>query len=437
MEYYKNKRYLLYGNGVSNQAVKRFFDEHNYTYLEFTDNDTTTKIDDLLNRIDVVIKSPGIKPETILLEKAHSKKKQIINDIELFYRLFKPKHIIGVTGTNGKTTTAKLIACLLNKVYHVHLCGNIGNPIFNETTADFEKDYFVIELSSFMLHDVSELQLEVGVITNITEHHLDWHKNLQNYKNTKLHMLDCLKQDKGIAILGINVKLCNFIKTYQVIQKNNRLMIDDISIDCRSKELLINNKKVFTIRNDELSTNFELFDAIIACFIAIKQGIPLIEINKGLNTFEKEHYRNELIYKNENFSIINDAKSTNPSSTLVLLNAYLQNKNKVILIFGGKTNDDNYAQLLFLLKKRKNCFYKIIGYGELSEKLEKNFRLLNLDFVKETTLKSAFKSLIKLLDDFKGIVIYSPAAQSYDQFSNYEERGKLFTELVNKQFKTI
>ena len=122
---------------------------------------------------------------------------------------------------------------------------------------------------------------------------------------------------------------------------------------------------------------------------------------------------------------------------MVLLNACLQNKNKVILIFGGKTNDDNYAQLLFLLKKKKNCFYKIIGYGELSEKLEKNFRLLNLDFVKETTLKSAFKSLIKLLDDFKGIVIYSPAAQSYDQFSNYEERGKLFTELVNKQFKTI
>ena len=176
--------YLLYGLGIANSSVRKYFDENNISYKVFEDGKTNyINYDDVLNEINIIIKSPGILNESTLLQQAKKRKIQIITDIELFYNIVQPNFLICVSGSNGKTTVTKMLGNLLADE-EFQISGNIGLPLFDYTNHQSKK--YIVECSSYMLEYTQLLKPNIYILLNIEKHHLDHHHTFVNYIKAKI-----------------------------------------------------------------------------------------------------------------------------------------------------------------------------------------------------------------------------------------------------------
>ena len=391
--------------------------------------------DEFINKADLIVISPGISPQSEIVNKIYLLNKPIISDIELAQSFIK-KPIIAITGTNGKTTTTSLITHLLNTAGKKAIaCGNIGKPLIEVLEESQDLDYYVLEISSFQIFYSSTLSCKIAVCLNITADHLEWHGSFEHYICTKEKLF--LQQSKDSwAVLNCSD---NIIKNFK--PHNNTFYFSSQKIDTQlfaniayfeGGKLKVKEKNKISeiIAKDELKIlglhNVE--NALASIAVAKIIGIENENIKQGLREFEGVEHRLEYVNIVNGKEVYNDSKATNPEATIKAIEALSQeNGKKITLILGGR---DKKTKLNEMIKAIKKSIDQVILFGEAKERFQEE---LNKDSYKQLVIVKDLKEAVAVsLKSETDIVLFSPACLSFDMFKNYEERGKLFKELVNK-----
>ncbi len=412
----KELSFLVYGLGLSGCSVVKFFKKRKIKNFKVWDdkekdlfkNYRSKNLNKTLNKVDYIILGPGI---SLLKNKKLTKfKKKIITDIDLFYLAEnKPKSIM-VTGTNGKSTTCKLLEHLLKKnKFKVSLGGNIGTPILDLKVS--KTNYVIIEASSFQLSHSKFICPNYSLFLNLSNDHLDWHGTMNNYLNSKLKIFSN-QTTKHFAI--INKKFKNIFKKKRF---SSKLIVPEYK----------NYKKIkFKINNDYLMSDINNENMSFAYTLAKLLSIKEKSFIEAMNSFQGLTHRFEIFLKKNNVTFINDSKAT----SFVAAHSALASLKNIYWILGGLPKKGDKIILSKIKKKIIKCY--IIGKNV---NFFKNQIIGKLDFSITKNLKN---SIIQILKDIKNskkskkYILLSPAAASFDQFSNFENRGDQFKKLCKK-----
>ncbi len=401
-------KYLLYGLGKSNLAVKKYFDYQNIEYIVYLDTMDLNKLNIKKNLI--VIKSPGIKNDTPLMQKLIKEQIQILTDIGLFYELFKDIFYIGITGTLGKTSTTMLCHHLLkSKINDIEMAGNIGIPIFEYALR--KPKYLIVELSSFELEYCGKFKPNIMLYLNCYAHHLNHHQDFKAYLHAKLKPI--INMDQNDLVIYNNE-----LKTY----------FDSLDSKCNLLSYSQNDLLPFEdINNQFFNYTYNLENLKGLMSILKYFNLTNNEILTLLNQFNPPTYRMEMIYQDTNLIIINDSKSTCLKSTIEGVKNCLSNypEHNLILIMGGKIDLDElifFKEELISIFNNIECYY----YGE-------NKELLNN--IKQSIMGETLTDILDLLiiNNKKQLILFSPGAQSLDQYSSFMARGQCFNQLIMKK----
>ena len=412
------KKILIYGLGKSGISSFRFLrnkaDIYLFDDLKNTHPKQISKLKLLKIKFDIIIISPGINIFNCKLSKfLKLNKKKIYTDLDVFFTFFKNK-CITITGTNGKSTTAKILyEVLKDQKKDVRLIGNIGNPPLNEKKIS-KNTIFVIEASSYQL-DYSQLfSSKYSIILNIKPDHLERHKTLQNYVDAKFKLLDsqsksCLAFVKSDDIL-ISRKLKTKKFNCKIVKVNTKKNYNDF--------LEIKNKYFLTESNREnLSFIIEL---------AKKLKLKNYLLQKTIKNFKGLKYRQQIILQKKNLTIINDSKSTSFSSSVGMF----KKASNILWLLGGIYKKGDKLEL----KKKDLSNVTAFIYGENKNFFNKQLRS-KVKFKNYKNLQDAVKnvfSIIKKKRSVKYTILFSPCAASFDSFKNFEERGLYFNRLVKR-----
>ena len=391
-------------------------------------------------KIDFLVLSPGIPHlppnQHISAKLAGESNCRIISDIELLHFLDEKRFAIGITGTNGKSTTTSYIQHVFNKLsIKSHACGNIGTPV---TDINFSSDQkLIIEASSFQLERIHEFRFDISILLNITNDHLDRHLSIENYINAKLKIFN-KQTDNDHAIISVDdlncEKICNNFKkkyksklirisTKKFIKGGITLKVDKgfikIFDDFNKCELIVNIKNLSFFKSNH---NYQNLLAAYATCKCLK--INNKDIAKGIIGFNGLEHRLEEVSKFENITFYNDSKATNVCSAKIALSC-LEN---IYWLAGGRSK---LGGLEGIGEKELRNVRKIFTYGEASLEFKKH--LFNMKSTKEFSsladaLQSAFMDAKK--EKININITLSPACSSFDQFNNFEERGKYFKKII-------
>ena len=417
------KKILIYGLGKSGISSYKFLNNKAKIYL-FDDNLKKNKkiinYKKILNiNFDIIIISPGIDKTNCKLSKFLKKNSnKIYTDLDIFFSFFKNQSI-AITGTNGKSTTAKILYdVLLDQKKDVRLVGNIGNPVLSQKNIS-KNTIFVIEVSSYQLDYSKIFSSKYAIILNISIDHIERHKNLKNYINAKFKLIDS-QTKKCFAFVKKDDELIN--KKIKFSNFNSKIIKVDTEKNYRIFNKIDNRYFLNETNKENLSFVFEVSKKLR---LNIKSLIKTIQKFKGLK------YRQQIILNKKNLTVINDSKSTSFASSISILKS---NQNIYWLIGGiHKKNDKlklpkRYFKNIkaFIFGKEKKFFNK-----ELKDKIPcENFM----------NLRSALTRIIKLIKKNKfthRTILFSPSAASFDSFKNFEERGLYFNKLIKKYFNGI
>ena len=410
--------YAIYGLGLSGSSTLRFLKKKNvkkiYTWDDKKNKNDKAKFNlfkKVLDKVDYIVISPGINiQKTKFKFKLFQNKKKIITDLDLFFMQKISKKSIVVTGTNGKSTTCKLIQHILKtNTLDAQLGGNIGRPILDLKIK--RKSIVIIEASSFQLAYTKFIKPTFAVILNITNDHLDWHKTIANYENSKFKVFS--KQDSNDTAILSNKKLIrlfkkkNFLSQLKIIEKN--------SLKNKIKKKITNNYLISEPNLENL-----IFAYQISKLFKIKEKIFL----RAVNNFKGLPHRNEIFLKKNKITFINDSKATSFEST----KHALKNNKNIFWIFGGLPKIKDNFNLTGISSNITKSF--IIGKktSYFKNQVFKNIKY-KISFNLKNAVKDVFKELL-LTKNNKTIVLFSPASASYDQFNNFAERGNQFKKII-------
>ncbi len=404
---------LLIGKGISNNSCALLCKQLKIEYDYVDVNDYVS--DDYL----LIIKSPGVSYDSNIIKKFIKLGIVIITDIEFVY-WFLNRYYIGVTGSNGKTTTTLLITNILNTKYNVVACGNIGYSISQAVLNNKECTHLVCELSSFQLKGTKLFTPNIAVITNINECHIDYHKTLKDYIECKKKIL-INQTTTDYTIYNLDCP-----NTVELVKDSSGIKlsysITNTSADCYIKEDIIfyKGQKILKVSKIKEKNTHTLGNYLASIIVANIHNIKKHKYIRILKEFKPVLYRFEYIKKN----IINDAKSTNVFSTIAALNSI--NKSTILLCGGYyRTNE------LYNLDDHISSIKMVVVYGETSNIVEEYFSSKNIICIKCPNLQTATKISLKYLTK-KDTLLYSPMFASYDQFKSYKERGLLFNNIIKK-----
>ena len=412
--FYK-KKILIYGLGKSGLSVFKFLKKNNeiitHDDKKKINNKKITKI-----KFDYIIISPGINIDKCSLSKfLKNNSKKIYTDLDIFYSHYNKNNKITITGTNGKSTTAKILFDVLkDQKVDVRLVGNIGNPILLEKKIT-NKTVFVIEASSYQLEYSKLFKSNISLILNISPDHLERHKTINRYVDAKFKLIKN-QSKKDFAILNNKnfyikreLKFKNFSSKIIKIKKN----IDKIFLK------KIDNQYFNTDGNKE---NLK-FILEVSKLLKLKKNL-LIET---LKKFKGLKYRQEKIFQSKKLTIINDSKATTFASSVSLLKSL----SNVYWIIGGQAKKGDK-----LLLSKKNCKnFKAYIFGKNKSFFVSKLKKL-MKYESFLDLNSLIKKLSLVIADDKKIIhktiLFSPSAASFDNFKNFEERGEYFNQLIKK-----
>ena len=412
------KKILIYGLGKSGISSFRFLrnkaDVYLFDDLKNTHPKQISKFKLLKIKFDIIIISPGINIFNCKLSKfLKLNKKKIYTDLDVFFTFYKNK-CITITGTNGKSTTAKILyEVLKDQKKDVRLIGNIGNPPLNEKKIS-KNTIFVIEASSYQL-DYSQLfSSKYSIILNIKPDHLERHKTLQNYVDAKFKLLDSQSKSCLAFVKSDDVLISRKLKTKKfnckIIKVNTKKNYNDF--------LEIKNKYFLTESNREnLSFIIEL---------AKKLKLKNYLLQKTIKNFKGLKYRQQIIIQKKSLTIINDSKSTSFSSSVGIL----KKDSNILWLLGGIYKKGDKLEL----KKKDLSNVTAFIYGENKNFFNKQLRS-KVKFKNYKNLQDAVKnvfSIIKKKSSVKYTILFSPCAASFDRFKNFEERGLYFNRLVKR-----
>jgi UDP-N-acetylmuramoylalanine--D-glutamate ligase len=412
------KRILIYGLGKSGISTFKFLKKKADVYL-FDDNQKINQkiinLHQLLKlEFDRIIISPGINILDCKLSKFLKKNfSKIYTDLDIFYSFYGNKSIT-ITGSNGKSTTAKILYdVLVDQNRDVRLVGNIGNPILSEKKIS-KKTFFVIEASSYQLDYSKIFSTKYGVILNISSDHIERHRSLTNYVNAKFKLLESQTRQSFAYVKENDKQIAKRLKKSKFKQKI--YTVDTSSINKTLNQL---NNKYFSSEGNKENLSFVLK-------IASKLKLNNTKLIKTLNNFKGLDYRQQIIFNNKDLTIINDSKSTSFASSENIL----KNNDNIYWILGGIPKKGDKLKL-----SKKECKnFKAYLFG----KYHKQFKKIIGNKIKLKKFKNLKEILNEVFSDIKKqkvkkkTIFFSPAGASFDSFKNFEDRGNYFNQLIKK-----
>ena len=429
--YYKDKYVGILGAGKSGLAAAKVLINSNANIFIFDDhyprplsikksNWKNYKLWPWKNLISIVV-SPSIPTNNRLkheaIELAIKHKVKIINEIDLFFETQPTAKIVGITGTNGKSTTVSLLHHILNfNKIRCEIGGNFGYPacLINDPG---HEGVIILELSSYQLDGIKKLKLDIASIINITPDHIDFHETFDKYISSKLKILSCLNIN-GILVVNKNDE---FLKKIIQYQKNTSIKL--LEADKSSVDEFIND-------NNYLKGNHNSINASIAVTIAKKLNIQEFQIKLAIESFVGLPHRMEPIYVSKKFTIINDSKSTNGESTSAALSSF----DNIFWIAGGEPKSDGIGQAKKYLKKVNEVFLigKSTSYFENEIRKHAPKLKVSISFTLDQAIQDAIEcSNRSKLNDC--VILFSPSAASFDQFKNYEDRGNYLKKIIKQK----
>jgi len=355
-----------------------------------------TEEEKLLDAVETVIKSPGVPAEAPLVAAARSRGIPIWSELELGSRLL-PNPILGVTGTNGKTTTSELLGVMLG----APVAGNVGRALTDLDGKVEPEAWIVCEVSSFQLEDVHEFRPRVAVLLNLEPDHLDRHGSLEAYRDAKLRIFE--KQGDGdIAVVPIGF---------------GDIPGDAARVEFEPSDSLPAEPKIPGAHNRE--------NAAAATAAARAVGIDETRIAEALETFPGVAHRLELVAESGGVRYVNDSKATNTGAARRALTAY---DAPLHVILGGRGKGESYSELALDLARQARRTYLV---GEAANDLAVALELAGVQHEQSGDLETAVRSAAKKARPGE-IVLLSPACASYDQFRDFEERGDAFRRIVGE-----
>lgn len=380
---------------------------------------------------DLIMKSPGIPDKATIVKKAQEKGIPVISEIE-FAADYTNAKIIGITGTNGKTTTTLLTYHLLkNAGLNVGLAGNIGKS-FAQSVAEDNFDYYVLELSSFQLDGIVKFRPHIAVITNITPDHLDrYNYQYENYIASKFRIA-MNQTEEDALIVGIDSEpIKNGLTKYPHQSKTYPFSLNKVVGEgayLTEQELIINiNNEELSMYINELALQgkHNAYNSMAAGIAARILDIKKESIRNSLSDFQNAEHRMEFVAKVKGVEYINDSKATNVNSAFYALESMT---NPTIWIAGGVDKGNDYEELVPVVKGKVKT---LIVLGEGADKLAETFGAIIPQIIQVESMKDAVNAAYRVGQ--KGdVVLLSPACASFDLFENYEDRGNQFKQMVRE-----
>lgn len=372
------------------------------------------------NDYDLIIKNPAIMAVSNITKKINELNIPCINEMELAYHyLPKDVTIIGVTGSNGKTTTVTMIYNLLKlHGYDVILGGNIGTPLCDLLNDIKEGNILLLEISDHQLYDFHDFKTNISVLTNLCPTHLDYHGTYDNYINTKKKIFNN-HTSKDIAI--INYSNSDSLKITKDILSSKIYFNNDINF-IKDNYLYLDNKKYLNL-NDMLLKGSHNYENLLAALLVVKIfKLDKKVVEEFIKNFRGVEHRIEYVKTINGVNYYNDSKSTNPTATITALKTF----NKPIhLILGGLNRNQDFNELNNYMKNVK----AIYAIGEVTDIVDNYAKSINIPSYKCYTLKEAI-SKIKQNALSGEVVLLSPGSSSQDQYLKFEDRGNEFKSLI-------
>lgn len=439
---YRNKRIFVLGMGLSGIAVSKLLSKNNYvliTDVKCDDTDLIMELEDLginvvitenqdkiLNdSFDYVIKNPGIRFDNETVLKAKHLNIPVINEVEAGYNMLpEGVKIIGITGSNGKTTTTMITYEILKMAgLPVHIGGNIGIPLCDIVSDVKSGDIIVLEVSSHQLVDIDKFNADISVVTNLSKVHLDMFGTYENYINNKCRIFKNHSLLNKLILNGNDQEVLE-ISSVAPSEKIYFNSVDKGDICINGKNIIYHGDVVCELNDIRIKGIHNYENVMCAIAIAKEFNVDNTAIKEALNNFAGAEHRIEFVRRFNDREFYNDSKATNNTSTIVALSSF---DNPVILLLGGVDRGQSFYELDGYMDNVK----MVVCYGETKEKIndycsEKNIPVTVVDDLEEAT-KFAYN-----VSDKGDVILLSPACASHDQFNSFEHRGTVFKEIVER-----
>lgn len=389
---------------------------------------------DLLdNPYDLMVKNPGIPYDNPVVKEALTQGLEIITEVELATSVMKG-HLIGVTGTNGKTTTTMIIKEMLaldRREGHAYALGNIGRPASQLALETEQIDDLVIELSSFQLMGTPTIHPEIAVITNITQAHLDYHGTREAYVEAKLNLV---KNQKNTDYLiynadqdGLKELLLSKSDAQLIPFSRKNFLLDGVSV--KDQAIYFRNEQVALLSHLFIKGKHNLENFLAAIAVAKIKNVSNDKIQQVMKEFTGVKHRTQYVREWNGRIFYNDSKATNIEATEKALTGFQQ---PIILLAGGLDRGDDFSRLIPSLEKNAKA---LITFGETAEAMRKTAEKAGIKKIKEVNeMMQAVDTAYKMSDE-GDVILLSPAAASWDQYKNFEVRGDKFIKAIDDLIK--
>lgn len=385
----------------------------------------------LLDQIDLVVISPGVPTNTISARYVDRKDGEVIGEVELAYRFMRGR-IVGITGSNGKTTTTTLVGELLkNAGIETQVGGNIGTPLLDLAMSSTDETWTVAELSSFQLETIKDFRANVAICLNVTPNHLDRYDSFTDYAAAK-HRIFLNQTADDVAILNaddeITADWASGLKANVSMFSVKRELDEGLFLRGRDLICRANGKeKVLTTRDEIFLRGLHNVENVLASFAAgLACGASPESMRQTVAEFKGVEHRLEFVAEIFGVKFYNDSKATSVDATLKALDALAEDEGKVVLILGGRGKNAPYAPLIPLIK---NWVRSLVLIGEDADNIESQLRgtayIFRADSMEDAVAKSF--GFVKEGDS----VLLAPACASFDMYRSFEHRGEEFKAQVH------
>ena len=385
-------------------------------------------VDLLEEHFDFVVKNPGIPYHNCMVEAAMKKGIPVYTEIEIAYQLLEGL-IIGITGSNGKTTTTTLASLMLKESFperQVFAAGNIGIPLSQLAEQSTKEDIYVSELSSFQLMGIDQFKPKIACIVNIFSAHLDYHGTREEYIEAKLQLTKNQTEDDYLVYNADYPELMTLIKghTKATLVPFSRKSVLDFAARVEGDSICFNGEKVIPVSTIQVPGTQNVENVLAAVAIAKLAGATNEGIQKAVQNFHGVKHRTQFVKEVNKRRFYNDSKATNIIATQTALRSFTNQS--VILIAGGLDRGNGFDELVPDLTSVSG----IVLYGETKEKLQEAAKLAGVPVIEVVnTLEEATKKAYAISKE-DDIILLSPACASWDQFKNFEIRGDEFIQVV-------
>lgn len=415
-------KYALLGYGISGRGAEKLLKKRNIHNVDIFD-DTIQSYPSVsscdFDRYDKVVVSPGIAPDKINVPA-----NKVTSEVEIAYKTLSPDaKIVGITGTNGKSTITYLTWQILKQLgADAVYCGNIGRT-FSEVASENNYNIYVVELSSYQIDLLKNFSMDAFCICNVTPDHLERYKDMKRYTESKLAALRFVDTDKSYLLKSTVFENFNISKNVNFIDPQLK------SFPVLKDTILDFGRFYADIGSYSLPGRHNVLNLAFAMCLADEVYGLKGDVSPVVSSLQSLEHRCEKFMESGGVQYINDSKSTNPESTMTALNAL---NGDVILLMGGRIKDADYAGISDLINK---VVKKLFLFGEAADSLHSQFsENVEIDTQVFENLDEAVDNAC-LTAEPGDTVLLSPGCASFDSFGNFEERGKYFKDAVNRKLK--